>query len=525
MHLDTTACYQAMKAHDARFDGRFFVGVSSTHIYCRPICRVRLPQQKNCTFHPSAAAAEVAGFRPCLRCRPELAPGFAATEASAKLARTAARMIEDGVANDFDLPLVAQKIGVTDRHLRRIFSEEFGVSPVQYAQTHRLLLAKRLLTDTSIPVAEVAFASGFSSVRRMNTLFAERYRFSPTRLRKDGKENDAPDQTDALTFVLPYRPPYDWARLLAFFEMRAIPGVESVVDGVYRRVIRVDSDTSTVKTDWLEVSHLSKRNALQLRFSSKLASSTQTVLSRTKQVFDVAADPQEIALALGELAVGAHGLRLPGAFDGFELAMRAILGQQVTVKAARTLATRFVDAFGEPVATPFSELTRAFPLPSRVAQLTRDDIGRLGIVGARAEAMIAIAKLVCGNFETSAALTLPATTLTPTPAHASALVHQRMREREQNNGQHALAPNADPATTIAALVAIKGIGPWTAHYIAMRALAWPDAWPPQDVALLNAMNLPNTAKGQREADVIAEAWRPWRSYAVLHTWRKLEKPT
>ena len=521
MHLDTTACYHAMKAHDTRFDGRFFVGVSSTHIYCRPICRVRLPQQKNCTFHPSAAAAEAAGFRPCLRCRPELAPGFAATEASAKLARTAARMIEDGVANDVDLPLVAQKIGVTDRHLRRIFSEEFGVSPVEYAQTHRLLLAKRLLTDTSLSVAAVAFASGFSSVRRMNTLFAERYRFSPTRLRNDCKENDAPDQADALTFVLPYRPPYDWARVLAFFEMRAIPGVESVADGAYRRVMRVEGGAGMSKADWLEVSHLPKKNALQLRFSSKLASSTQAVLSRTKQVFDVAADPQEIAAALGELAEGAHGLRLPGAFDGFELAMRAILGQQVTVKAARTLATRFVEAFGEPVMTPFAALTRAFPLALTVAQLSRDDIGRLGIVGARAEAMIAIARLVCGTGDLAA----NSTTLTPTPAHASALVHQRTREREQSNERHALAPNADPAQAIAALVAIKGIGPWTAHYIAMRALAWPDAWPPQDVALLNAMNLPNTAKGQREADAIAEAWRPWRSYAVLHTWRKLEKPT
>ncbi len=521
MHLDIIACYQAMKAHDTRFDGRFFVGVSSTQIYCRPICRVRLPQQKNCTFHPSAAAAEAAGFRPCLRCRPELAPGFAATEASAKLARTTARMIEDGVANYDDLSLVAKKVGVTDRHLRRIFSEEFGVSPVQYAQTHRLLLAKRLLTDTSLPVAEVAFASGFSSVRRMNTLFAERYSFSPTRLRKDGKDNDAPDQTDALTFVLPYRPPYDWTRLLSFFEMRAIPGVEAVVSGAYRRVIRVDRDETDTKANWLEVSHLPKRNALQLRFSSKLASSTQAVLSRTKQVFDVAADPQEIAAALGELAAGAPGLRLPGAFDGFELAMRAILGQQVTVKAARTLATRFVDAFGEPVVTPFSELTRAFPQPATVAPLTRDDIGRLGIVGARADAMIAIARLICGTGDLAA----NATTLTPTPAHTSALVHQRAREREQTCGRHALAPNADPAKTIAALVAIKGIGPWTAHYIAMRALAWPDAWPPQDVALLNAMKLPNTARGQREADVIAEAWRPWRSYAVLHTWRKLEKPT
>jgi AraC family transcriptional regulator, regulatory protein of adaptative response / DNA-3-methyladenine glycosylase II len=488
MHLDSTACYQAMKAHDTRFDGRFFVGVSSTHIYCRPICRVRMPQQKNCTFHPSAAAAEAAGFRPCLRCRPELAPGFAATEASAKLARTAARMIEDGVANDIDLSLVAEKIGVTDRHLRRIFSEEFGVSPVQYAQTHRLLLAKRLLTDTELPVADVAFASGFSSVRRMNALFAERYGFSPTRLRKESADGDATSETDALTFVLPYRPPYDWARLLAFFEMRAIPGVESVAGGVYRRVIRIDGDAYNTKADWLEVSHLPKRNALQLRFSSKLASSTQAVLSRTKQVFDVAADPQEIALALGDLAAGAHGLRLPGAFDGFELAMRAILGQQVTVKAARTLATRFVDAFGAPIATPFVDLTRTFPLASKVATLTRDDIGRLGIVGARAEAMIAIAGAVASK----------------------ALV---------------LTGGAEPMQAIASLCAIKGIGPWTAHYIAMRALAWPDAWPPQDVALLNAMNLPNTAKGQREADVIAEAWRPWRSYAVLHTWRKLEKTT
>ena len=482
--LTPNACYQAMKAHDTRFDGRFFVGVSSTHIYCRPICRVRMPMQKNCGFYPSAAAAEAAGFRPCLKCRPELAPGFAATEAGAKLARAAARMIEDGVANDVDLSQVAERVGVTDRHLRRIFAEEFGVSPVQYAQTHRLLLAKRLLTDTKLPVAHVAFASGFSSVRRMNALFAERYRFSPTRLRKAGRESETAGDQDSLTFVLPYRPPYDWQRVLAFFEMRAVPGVEAISDGIYRRVIRVQGATPIA--GWLEVSHLPKRNALQLRFTAALAQATQSVLSRAKQVFDVAADPQEIAAVLGKLAEGAHGLRLPGAFDGFELALRAILGQQVTVKAARTLATRFVDAFGEAIATPFTDLTRTFPTPARVAQLTRDDIGRLGIVGQRAEAMISIAQSVTA-------------------------------------GKLILSGGAEPTQTIDALREIKGVGPWTAHYIAMRALTWPDAWPPQDVALLNAMNLPNTAKGQREADVIAEDWRPWRSYAVLHTWRKLEK--
>lgn len=481
-HLTPSACYQAMKSHDARFDGRFFVGVSSTRIYCRPICRVRLPMQKNCGFYPSAAAAEAAGFRPCLKCRPELAPGFAATEASAKLARAAARMIEDGVASDVDLAHVAARVGVTDRHLRRIFAEEFGVSPVQYAQTHRLLLAKRLLTDTALPVSEVAFAAGFSSVRRMNALFNERYGFSPSRLRQAEVGGDiSRGELDALTFVLPYRPPYDWSRVLAFFEQRAVPGVEAVLDGAYRRVIRGTERAG----GWLEVSHLQSRHALQLRFAASLAPVTQTMLSRTKQVFDVAADPQEIAAALGDLAAGAPGLRLPGAFDGFELALRAILGQQVTVKAARTLATRFVDAFGDVVETPFAELTRAFPAPARVATLTRDDIGKLGIVGQRAEAMIAIARAV-------------------------------------TEGRLLLASDSEPTATIDALRSIKGVGPWTAHYIAMRALAWPDAWPPQDVALLNAMNLPNTAKGQREAEAIAEAWRPWRSYAVLHTWRKLE---
>jgi len=485
-HLTPDACYQAMKSHDLRFDGHFFVGVSSTRIYCRPICRVRLPRQQNCSYYPSAAAAEAAGYRPCLRCRPELAPGFAATEASAKLARTAARMIEDGVADDVDLAFVAQRIGVTDRHLRRIFADEFGVSPVQYAQTHRLLLAKRLLTDTPLPVAEIAFASGFSSVRRMNALFAERYGFSPTRLRQEGRSTASAD-TDALTFLLPYRPPYDFARLLAFLEMRAIPGVETVSAGVYRRILRVGDAANGAASGWLEVSHVPKRHALQLRFAAALAGATQAVLSRTRQVFDVAADPLEIGAALGPLAAGAEGLRLPGAFDPFELALRAILGQQVTVKAARTLATRFVEAFGERVTTPFDDLTRVFPAPSRVAELRRDDIGRLGIVGQRAGAMIALAQAV------------------------------RSGALELGNG-------AEPALTIETLCAIRGVGPWTAHYIAMRALAWPDAWPPKDVAVQNAMGLANTTTGQRRAAALAEAWRPWRSYAVLHLWRTLDRP-
>jgi AraC family transcriptional regulator of adaptative response / DNA-3-methyladenine glycosylase II len=251
------ACYQAMKAHDARFDGRFFVGVSSTRIYCRPICRVKLPLFENCSFYVSAAAAEAAGYRPCLKCRPELAPGFAASEASAKLAHTAARLIEDAIAGIGGpangnvvqhLSEIAARVGVTGRHLRRIFQTEFGVSPVQYAQTHRLLLAKRLLTDTALPVAEVAFASGFSSVRRMNALFSERYGFAPTRLRNSLAEAGeaiaaVAENIPFLTFNLAYRAPFDWPALLAFLEQRVLAGVEAVSDGRYRRILRYVRDS------------------------------------------------------------------------------------------------------------------------------------------------------------------------------------------------------------------------------------------------------------------------------------------
>jgi AraC family transcriptional regulator, regulatory protein of adaptative response / DNA-3-methyladenine glycosylase II len=495
MDLNSSACYQAMKAHDTRFDGRFFVGVTSTKIYCRPICRVRIPLLKNCTFHPSAAAAEVAGFRPCLKCRPELAPGFAATEASAKLARAAARMIEDGVANELDLVTLSQKIGVTARHLRRIFADEFGVSPVQFAQTQRLLLAKRLMTDTTMSVTDVAFASGFSSVRRMNTLFAERYGFAPTRLRKDNAAGDAAysaNNAKFFTFYLTYRPPYDWAGILAFLEKRAIPNVEAISSDEYRRILRSGHSGRDNHPDivcWIRVRHVPRKHALEVTLSPAFAKALPQVLATIKRVFDLHADPVEISDAIGGLAKANKGLRLPGAFDGFELAVRAVLGQQVTVKAARTLAIRFVNAFGEKIAfddaPPFDDLSKAFPTPAKVATLTQDDIASLGIVSARANAIIAIAAKVAA-------------------------------------GELDLSSNAVVENTIESLQMIKGIGPWTAHYIAMRALSWPDAFPPQDVAILNALDLPNTKAGQRDADVIAEQWQPWRSYAVLHLWNSLE---
>src|SRR5215468_10448087 len=237
MLLDPMACYQALKARDARFDGRFFVGVSSTRIYCRPVCTVKTPQRKNCSFYPSAAAAEVAGYRPCLRCRPELAPGNASIDATARLAHAAAGLVDDGLLNEGGVEQLAQRLGVTDRHLRRVFQSELGVSPVEYAQTHRLLLAKRLLTDTPLTVTEVAMASGFGSLRRFNALFRSRYRLSPSDLRKSVSKGQT---TDVLRFQLSFRPPFDWNALLSFLSRRAIEGVECVADGVYSRTVRIE---------------------------------------------------------------------------------------------------------------------------------------------------------------------------------------------------------------------------------------------------------------------------------------------
>ncbi|MCA0175103.1 MAG: helix-turn-helix domain-containing protein [Proteobacteria bacterium] len=476
MELDPHVCYAALAAHDARFDGRFFVGVTSTGIYCRPVCRVRLPKAAHCTFHAHAAAAEAAGFRPCLKCRPELAPGFGQTEAGDALARAAARLIDEGWA----LPDVATRVGVTERHLRRLFANAFGVAPVQYAQTQRLLLAKRLLTDTALPVAEVAVASGFASTRRLQALFQSRYGLAPSRLRRTGSAL----QDEGLTLRLAYRPPYDWPRLLGFLARRTIPGVEAVVGegeaATYQRTVRIGRTSG-----WLTVAHEPARQALRVMVAPGLAPHTAALLARLRRQFDVGAEPQAIAAVLGPLAEGAEGLRLPGAFDGFELAVRAVLGQQVTVAAARTLASRFAAAFGTPLATPHAALHGLFPDAHTVARQGRDAVARLGIVAQRADAILALARAVADD-----TLRLDA--------------------------------GADPAQTMAALQAVPGIGPWTAHYIAMRALAWPDAWLPADVALLNAQGLPRTAAGQRESLARAEAWRPWRSYAVLHTWRQLE---
>jgi AraC family transcriptional regulator of adaptative response / DNA-3-methyladenine glycosylase II len=467
-----------MQTHDARFDGRFFVGVSSTRIYCRPVCTVRTPLRRNCSFYASAAAAEAEGFRPCLRCRPELAPGYAVVDANRRLAQAAAGMIEDGRLADASLEKLAQALGVTDRHLRRVFQQEFGVSPVEYAQTQRLLLAKRLLTDSAMPVIDVAMASGFASLRRFNHLFRSRYRMTPGQLRRDSPR-DAP--VEKMVFELAYRPPYDWSSIHAFLARRAVAGVEVADTRSYSRTLRLARNKNVV-SGWFSVTPAPRKNALRVSVSPSLAPALPAALARIKHLFDVAAHPEEISQALGDLATARPGLRLPGAADGFELAVRAILGQQVSVAAATRIAARVVEAFGEDIATPVAGLNKLFPTPQALAALDPPKVAATGIIATRARAIVTLAKEVA-------------------------------------SGRIRLEPSADVAVTLAALEALPGVGPWTAQYIAMRALAWPDAFPHPDVALIKAMK----ASKPREALAASESWRPWRAYAVMHLWKSLEE--
>jgi AraC family transcriptional regulator of adaptative response / DNA-3-methyladenine glycosylase II len=478
MTLDPHTCYRALKARDARFDGRFFVAVSSTRIYCRPVCTVKPPKRENCRFYPSAAAAEADGYRPCLRCRPELAPGNASVDASSRLAQAAVSLMEDRTLDEAGLDTVAARLGITDRHLRRAFAAEFGVSPVQFAQTQRLLLAKRLLTDTLLPVTEVAFASGFGSVRRFNALFKQRYRLQPGRLRRHAPACGA---ADVLNFELSFRPPYDWRAVSAFLGARSVAGVEAVDGNCYRRTARISAGAKEHR-GWIEVAPSQKKPALRVTVSASLAKALPPVLSRVKALMDLACHPAEVARALGALAKRHPGLRVPGAFDGFEVAVRAILGQQVSVTAARTVAGRFAAAFGDPIETPFASLITVFPTAKAVADLPHGCIARLGMPGARARAIVALARAAADE-------------------------------------DLVLMPNADIEATLERLRALPGVGEWTAQYIAMRSLAWPDAFLHTDLGVMKAL----AETDARRVLAAGEAWRPWRAYAVMHLWQSLAK--
>ena len=480
--LDADACYRAVAAHDARFDGAFFIGVTSTGIYCRPVCRVKTPRRENCRFFAHASQAEGAGFRPCLRCRPELAPqtlAWSAQDASALLAQHAARLLDSPDAWGDEVPSVAglaARLGVSDRHLRRVFEAELGVSPMDWLQTRRLLAAKQLLADTRLPVAQVALAAGFASLRRFNAAFAAQYRMSPTALRRDGSEAKP---GDGIAVTLGYRPPYDVREMLQFLQQRGIAGVEQIDQSTHTvaRTLRLDDDTR----GWIACRFEPEQHRVQVRVADSLAPQLPRVIARVRAWLDLDADPAAIHAVLGADFPALAGLRVPGTLDGFELAVRAVLGQQVTVAAARTLTTRLVERFGTPLATPIDGLTRLFPTPATLAAATGDELGQLGLVRQRQAAIHALAQAV-------------------------------------SSGQISLHAGADVAATMDALKALPGIGAWTADYIALRALRWPDAFPAGDVALQKALSPDGQRLTARAAEGRAERWRPWRAYAVIRAW-------
>jgi AraC family transcriptional regulator of adaptative response / DNA-3-methyladenine glycosylase II len=472
MKLDSNACYRAARARDRRFDGRFYVGITSTHIYCRPICTARPAHRKNMRFYSNAAAAEGAGFRPCLRCRPERAPGLAPVDAVSRLVGAAIAGIEEHALSSARVGDLAASLGVSDRHLRRVTEAELGVSPIELAQTQRLLLAKRLLRETALSLTDIAFASGFGSVRRFNALFKSRYGLSPRAIR--GKSIDA----DTLSVQLEFRPPLAWKSLLAYLRLRAIPGVEAADDTHYRRTVAIGAAKG-----WIAVSMHASGSALNLEISPSLTPVIGAVIGRVKQLFDLGAAPDSVSTVLRQddiLAATVRrlpGLRVAGAFDGFELAVRTVLGQQVSVKGASTLAGRWARAFGEPIATPYPDLNRLSPDAARMMEVPVEQVAGLGMVGARARCLSHLARAVSQR----------------------AIVLTYVCNVEEQ---------------IDSLMRLPGIGHWTANYIAMRALHWPDAFPTGDLVLMRAAR-----SNQKQLQRRSEAWRPWRAYAAHYLWQ------
>ncbi|MFF0573922.1 AlkA N-terminal domain-containing protein [Streptosporangium saharense] len=455
--LDFASCYRAVAARDARFDGRFYTAVTSTRIYCRPICPARTPASRNVRFYRHAASAEAAGFRPCKRCRPELSPGDPGWDHRGDLIGRALRLIDEGVADDGGVTRLAGRLHITERHLHRLFTAEIGVGPLAVARTKRLLLAKQLLTETGLPITDVAFASGFGSVRQFNATMKETYGFTPGELRATAGGSRGVADT-SLRLRLHRREPYDSGTLLRFLRARAIPGLETVDETSYSRVVPGGTVTLTPLPGHVRLD-------VELDDTRGLA----RVVARCRRLLDLDADPQAIADALGGTSLGPlvaarPGLRVPGAWDGFEVAVRAVVGQQISVAGARTLLGRIVARAGQGGVL--------FPTPE---ELLGADLEGLGLTGRRIATLRALAARVA-------------------------------------EGEIDLDGAQEPAQTVSRLLLVPGIGPWTASYVALRALRDPDAWPDGDLVLRRTM-----ARLDISEDHI-ERWRPWRAYAALHLW-------
>jgi AraC family transcriptional regulator of adaptative response / DNA-3-methyladenine glycosylase II len=477
MELDPKVCYRAVQARDARYDGRFFTCVKTTGIYCRPICPARPPKVENCTFVPTAAAAQEAGYRPCLRCRPESSPELDAWRGTEATVSRALKLIETGALDNGNVASLADRLEIGERQLRRLFSRHLGAAPITVAQTRRVLLAKQLIHQTNLSMLEVALASGFGSVRRFNETFQKMYKRPPSELRRRAAAaSDAPE----ITILLPYRPPYDWQAMLRFIGARAVSGLEIVDGDSYRRVIALDEVVGSI-----QVWHAPEDTSLRVTVRFPRLNLLPTIIARIRRQFDLGADPSAIAAALSSdpmlapLVAARPGLRVPGGWDGFEVAVRAVLGQQITVKAATRLAGRIVAALGDPIADADDDsgLTHVFPKPKR---FTAKSLADLGMPGARANALIGIAQALCAD-------------------------------------ERLFDPRRDLADAVARLRDLAGVGEWTAQYIAMRALGESDAFLAADVALQRKFG-----RGERTSAKTllahAERWRPWRAYATLHLW-------
>jgi len=479
MDLDHDACYRAICQRDARFDGRFVTAVETTRVYCRPVCSARTPRSENVRFFPSAAAAQEAGFHPCMRCRPETAPDLGAWRGTSNTVSRALALIELGALDTADVDGLASRLGLGERQLRRLFRQHLGASPVAVAQTRRVLLAKQLIHDTRLPMSEIAFAAGFGSIRRFNETFLALFGRAPRELRRATTPDVPAGPHGEIDLLLPYQPPYDWATLIAFLSRRAIVGVEIVTDDRYARTVELDGVKGTVTVERAD------GNALRAKVRFPRLSALPVLIARLRRVFDLAADPVAIAAhlasdpALAPLVKARPGLRVPGAWDGFELALRAVLGQQITVVAAARLAGRLVAAHGERLARPDGELTHVFPRPEALANA---DLKALGMPQSRAATLSAVA---------SAALA----------------------------DAHLFDATRDLDDAVERLRAIRGVGEWTAQYIALRQLREPDAFPAADIGLLRAMAA-REGRERSSSELLdrAKPWRPWRAYAAQHLW-------
>ena len=484
MELDANACYRALVARDRRFDGLFYTGVHTTGVYCRPVCPARTPALARCAFFTRAAEAERAGFRACFRCRPELAPGLAPVDSIPRLVRSAVAEIDAGALDRGSVDALATSLGVTSRHLRRALEAELGVSPIEYAQTRRLAMAKRLLHDTSLPLAEVAFASGFASVRRFNALFQQRFRCAPSQLRGLARRAG---RDEPITLRLEHRAPYDWKAMLRFLRARAIPGVEEASEDEYRRTVFLEGHIGALSVRPCD----GRGGALLARVSRSLAPVLATIVTRLRALFDLDDQPHVVAAhlrrdaALRPLVARHPGLRVPGAFDPLELAVRAILGQQVSVAAATTLGGRIAEAFGTPYFPAQNEgdgLRFLFPQASVLRAVSSEAMQRIGLPSQRARAILALA--------------------------------EAMDERRIE-----LSSGGDPARAIEQLERLPGVGAWTSSYLAMRALRWSDAFPAGDLALRKSLGVSSA----RAAEERASAWSPFRAYGAMQLWCSLSE--